>query len=244
MGSDKRVPEGPTPAEAAFDLRREISRRGFLEQAGKTSLSVLGGLSLTGAALGACSSGKSDKPDKKPGATGATGDVKIEGGGDTLKVGVIGIFSGPLGFLSRIIDDSLDAALRELNDTRGGVGGRKVEVVKRDTGTDLFAGPAKAYRELSADPDIIGILWFTPLGLDESRPQIQRDNMPVISAAADLFSRDALYPKAPQRSIFQILTPQSMATDVLAKYCKEDRGYSRVALIHDSVVFTTIEDEY
>lgn len=236
----KGIPEGPTTQEAAFDLRREISRRGFLEQAGKTSLSVLGGLSLTGAALAACNSDK-DKGDK-PG--GVTGDVKIEGGGDTLKVGLIGIFSGPFDFLARIINDSIDAALREINDTRGGIGGRKVEVVKRDTGLDLFAGPAKAYREFAADPDIIGILWFTPLGLDEARPQIQRDNMPVVSAAADLFTRDALYPKSPERSIFQILTPESMATDVLAQYCKEDRGYSRVALIHDSAVFTAIEGAY
>lgn len=230
------TPEEPSAAEARHDLEREISRRGFLEGAGKAGLGVLGGLAMTGALAACGDDGKAKK--KSPGG----GGTEIEGAGDTLKIGVVGIFSGPFGFLARIIDDSLDVALREINGKN--LFGRKVEVVKKDTGNDLFAGPLKAYNELAGDRDVVGILWFTPIGLEEARAVIARDRMPIVSAAADLYTRDTLYPEGKERSIFQILTPEEIAVKTLAEYCKKDRGYTRTALIYDKTLFSQVEPVY
>ena len=52
----------------------------------------------------------------------------------------------------------------ERYNAQGGIGGRKVELVLRDTGVDPANGP-KDYTELSADSKIAGILWCAGAGL-------------------------------------------------------------------------------
>src|SRR5436190_1106973 len=94
--------------------------------------------------------------------------------------------------ISRIVNNSLDAAQQQINST-GGVNGRKVEIVKRDAGTDASAG-VKAYQEFAGDKSIAGILWCAAPGLEESKAQIARDNVPVIAVFNDLFSLNELYP--------------------------------------------------
>src|SRR5689334_1793750 len=183
-------------------------------------------------ALAACSGG-----DKKESSSGTTSPEKARGfkaSGDNLKVGVIGIFSGVGAFVGRIVNNSLDAAVAQINAT-GGIGGRKVEVIKRDTGTDPAAG-VKAYQAFASDKSIVGILWCGGAGLDESRAQIKRDNMPVIAVFNDLYSSGNLFPAVQERSIFQMLMPDKMAFDVLVNYAKNDRGYSKAGLIYDTLI--------
>ncbi|HVV37393.1 MAG TPA: ABC transporter substrate-binding protein [Acidimicrobiales bacterium] len=184
-------------------------------------------------ALTACGGG-GNKNDQSSATTAADKSRGFTASGDTLKVGVVGIFSGVGAFVGRIVNNSLDAAVAQINAT-GGIGGRKVEVIKRDTGTDPQAG-VKAYQAFASDSSVIGILWCGGAGLDESRAQIKRDNMPVIAVFNDLYSSKSLYPSAPERSIFQMLMPDSMAFDVLANYAKNDRGYSKVGLIYDTLI--------
>src|SRR5205085_7980995 len=101
--------------------------------------------------------------------------------------------------------------------------------------TDPAAG-VKAYQAFAGDKNVVGILWCGGLGLDESRAQIQRDNMPVIAVFNDLASPGQLYPEGKERSIFQMLIPDKMAHEVLVKYAKEDRGYSKIGFIYDSLL--------
>jgi branched-chain amino acid transport system substrate-binding protein len=170
--------------------------------------------------LGACSSGSTSGGRK--------------GASDTIKVGVISPFSGIGAFLGTITRNSLDAATQEVN-AGGGVGGRKVELVMRDAGQELTNG-VKAYQEFAGDPHVAGVLWCGGLGFDESRNLIKRDGMPVMAVFEDPASSGDLYPAAPERSIFQFVMSEPMAVDVLCRYAREDRGYSRAALLYDSTV--------
>jgi branched-chain amino acid transport system substrate-binding protein len=208
----------------------DYSRRDFMAWAGKVGFASMSMLALT-----SCGAGT-----KKSASGSKTGS--FTGGGGAMKIGVIAPFSGVGAYVGRIVNNSLDAAVAQINST-GGVGGRKVEVVKRDTGTDPAAG-VKAYQAFAGDSSVIGILWCGGLGLEESRAQIQRDNMPIIAVFNDLWSPGNLYPKGKERSIFQMIMPDRMAFDLLATYCKEDRGYSKVGLIYDTLLYSPVKEYF
>ena len=217
---------------------QEISRRHFVQWAGKAGISGVAISALGGGFLAACSSKKKDNnvasTTGQSSETTAGGGFSGSGGGDTIKVGVIGIFSGVGAFIGRIVNNSLDAAIQQINST-GGVNGRKVEVIKRDAGTDAAAG-VKAYQEFAGNKDIVGVLWCGAPGLEESRAQIKNDNMPIISVYNDLYSLNELYPQAQERSIFQLVIPDSLAIDAQVNYAHSDRGYNKIAFMYDTLL--------
>ena len=135
-----------TPEQEQDFIERQvdqtISRRHFVTWAGKAGLSGVAISALGGGFLAACSSKKNNNGvSTNPGQSSETsaGGGFSSSSGDTIKVGVIGIFSGVGAFVGRIVNNSLDAAVQQVNST-GGIGGRKVEVIKRDAGTDPSAG--------------------------------------------------------------------------------------------------------
>jgi len=198
----------------------EVSRRQVLRWGMVAGIGV-----AAGPALAACSSGS--KSNKRAGAS------------DTLKVGVIAPFSGVGSFVGNITHNSLDAAVQQINST-GGVGGRKVELVQRDAGQELTNG-VKAYQEFSGDPHVVGVLWCGGLGFDESRNLIKRDQMPSMAVFEDPASSNDLYPAVPERSIFQLVMPESMAMKVLCRFLAQDRGYKRVGLLFDSTISSGVK---
>jgi len=70
-------------------VNKDISRRKFMEWAGKAGIGSAAAMSLSGAVLAACGSGCSSK---------SIGGVS----GDTLKVGVIAPFSGIGAFIGTV----------------------------------------------------------------------------------------------------------------------------------------------
>ena len=164
----------------------------------------------------------------------SSGSTKRAGASDTIKFGVVSPFSGIGSFVGTITKNSLDAALQQINST-GGVGGRKVELVLRDAGQELTAG-IKAYQEFAGDPHVAGVLWCGGLGFDESRNLIKRDQMPVMAVFEDPASSKDLYPAVPERSVFQLVMPETVAMRVLCRYLSQDRGYKRVGLLFDSTI--------
>src|SRR4051794_29651529 len=203
-------------------VNKDISRRHFMGWATKAGIGSAAAVSLSGAVLAACGSGGGSKE-----ISGATGD--------TVKVGVIAPFSGIGAFIGTVTSNSLGAAVQELN-SRGGVLGKKISLVNRDTGIDPANG-VKAYNELAGDPNIVGILWCGGLGFEQTQAQFARDRLPVMSVFNDAWSDKRIYPDDPaQRSVFQFLIPTRMAMDVLTKYAKDDRGYTSAALVNDVVL--------
>jgi branched-chain amino acid transport system substrate-binding protein len=201
------------------EIQKDLSRRLFM----KAGLGSLAAATFGGSFLAACAKGSDSSAAKTNPANAGT-----------IKVGVVAPFSGVGAFIGTIVNNSLDAAVKQLNST-GGIGGRKVQLVLRDTGVDPANGP-KAYTELSADKDIVGILWCSGAGFSQALPSIKRDGMPVIAVFDDLLSSGKLYPNgdAAGRSVFQLVIPGSYAMDTLADYAKNDRGYASAALISDT----------
>lgn len=203
-----------------------LSRRRFLQWAGQAGLAAAAAAGAP-ALLGSCAYGD----DGPPGTAGGG----RPGSSDTLRVGVVAPFSGVGAFLGDIVDRSLDAAVRHINGT-GGVGGRKVELVQRDTGIDPAAGP-RVYADL-VDKGVVGILWCGAVGFSQALPQVRRDQMPVVAVFNDPFSSGHLYPDGDRagRSVFQILLPDRYAKEVLANYAAGDRGYRRAAYMYDALL--------
>lgn len=213
-------------------VARSVDRRTFLTWAGRSSLA---GMALLGA--------------WGPGGVGARnrllGEATERVTGQLpqrLKVGVIVPTSGIGQFLGEIVDRSLNASLRHIR-AAGLMKGTQVDYEIVNAPAEQFAdGTSAAYNKLVSDPDVIGILWCTPVGIREARPQIRRDNIPVIGVFADLWSEGSLYPDGPDRSIFQMLLPDAMAFDALARYAAKDRGYRKAAIIYDSTTLSSARD--
>lgn len=220
------------------DITTGSSRREFLSWAGKIGFGTASVLAMSACGGG----GKKTDTNATDTTSKASGGFTGGGGGDKLKVGVIGPFSGVGAFVGRIVNNSLDAAVAQINAT-GGIGGRKVEVIKRDTGTDPAAG-VKAYQSFAGDKNVIGVLWCGGLGLDESRAQIKRDNMPVISVFNDLFSLGQLYPDGGERSIFQVALPDKYTFQTILNYAKNDRGYKKIGFMYDSLLGSNAKDYF
>lgn len=230
------------PVEAV--LHRPFDRRGFLRGAGRTALGVglLG--SLGGFAVACTDDGGSGGGD---GATDRSGS----GGGDfsgvssPLKIGVIVPTSGIAKFLGDIVGRALGATKQHI-EKAGLVKGVTVEYEIVNAPAEQFAeGTGKAYNQLVADPNVIGILWCTPVGLAEAQPQIQRDQIPVLAVYADPYAEGTLYPRGGgPRNIFQMLLPDSLSFDAMCRYAKRDRGYDTTALIYDSVTLPTGRDQF
>ncbi len=235
------TPDGNiVPVQAV--LRRPFDRRAFLRGAGRTALGVglLGGL---GGFAAACSdNGSSGRATTD--RTGSSGG-DFSGISSPLKIGVIVPTSGIAKFLGDIVERSL-AATKQHIEKAGLVKGVTVEYEIVNAPAEQFAdGTGKAYNQLVADPDVIGILWCTPLGLAEAQPQIQRDQIPVLAVYADPYAEGELYPNGSgPRNIFQMLLPDSMSFDAMCRYAKRDRGYETTALIYDSVTLPTGRDQF
>ncbi|PZR80353.1 MAG: hypothetical protein DLM65_08325, partial [Candidatus Aeolococcus gillhamiae] len=190
----------------------EVSRRHFLRLAGAGGLAVAA-TSASGSVLAACS--------------------KASGSSDTLKVGVLAPFNGIGSFIGTVVNNSLDAAARQINST-GGVSGRKVELLLRDTGGDAN-GTAKAYAELDGIKGLLGILWCGAIGFDQALPRIKQSGIPLVAVFEDPLSAGQLYPDggAAGRSVFQVSVPDTYVKQALADYAKGDRGYSSAAMLYD-----------
>jgi len=189
-----------------------VSRRHFLRLAGAAGITVAT-TSASGSLLAACARKSTNR--------------------DTLKVGVMAPFSGVGEFIGTVVDNSLEAAVRQVN-ADGGATGRKVELLLRDTEADV-AATTRAYDELAATKGLLGILWCGAVGFEALLPRIKQDGVPVVAVFEDPFSRRQLYPQgaATGRSVFQLSLPDSFVNEVLADYARNDRGYTSAALVYD-----------
>lgn len=212
----------------------DISRRYFLKWLTRSGVGGAAAVSLATWAFPSCAPPGLSEECKSP--------VGCQSGGqDQLLVGVIGTFSGLGEFIGRIVNRSLDATVTELN-KRGRVLGKTVNWLKGDSGQDTSAAVQK-FTEFSNDPRVIGIMFVGPLGINETRRDMKRLNIPTILSYSDAYSDNKLYPGDPEgpRSMFQFFPPGIWIMEALAKYAKEDRGYSTVGLMYLNLLGTAFE---
>lgn len=241
--TDDRHPEPPgtrplVPLEDV--IRRPVDRRALLTWTARSSLAGLALVGAFGAFVAGC--GGDDGGDRGGVPTGGG-----EGGGarpPSLKIGVIAPLSGIGQFIGQIVERSLGATKQHI-EKAGLLPGTKVEYTIVDAPAEQFAqATSKAYNQLVADRDVVGILWCTPLGLTEAIPQVQRDGIPVMAVYADPYSEGNLYPEGNgPRNVFQMLLPDTMSFDALCRYAADDRGYRSVGLLYDSLTLPTARDQ-
>ena len=106
-------------------------------------VAAVAALALTGC------SGKSSAPATDP--TGG-GDAGWSAGTDSIKIGLIGPMTGPLGVLGVSHQNSLQVQIEALN-AAGGIGGAKLELVTRDNALDPGKAVAAA-NELAGDDSV------------------------------------------------------------------------------------------
>lgn len=252
-GSPDRGPDdGPLNEEeaSAVGMDTPMNRRAFLDAAGRLGLSAFAASALYPTFLAACG-----RTLEEPSGQGFGTDV---GTGDTINIGVISIYSGVGAFVGQLVRHGAELAVEQINkhgvhiplveqgspylsfeayqrQTDGGVlGGKKLALVQRDD--NLSAQTAvSALQELITKFDIKGVIFAGLLDdIFACKKLVQQYNIPAIACYSDLFSTGNLYPDSDYRQVFQIFPPDIWATEVLADYAIDDRGYSRFAFIGDN----------
>ena len=147
-------------------------------------------------------------------------------------------------FIGAIAERSLQASKEHVNAT-GGIGGRKVEIVKKDISAADVGQIVKAYQDLAGQQDVVGVVWAVPAGLREIKDRIAVDQLMITAAFADLYDDKLIYPDDEAfRPVFQFLVPDSWAMKLLGEYCKSNRGYARCGLIYDNTTAAASKDKF
>ncbi|MCA1727280.1 MAG: ABC transporter substrate-binding protein [Actinobacteria bacterium] len=235
-------------SQAGYDTR--VNRRDFLTLAGKLGLGGMATASLYPAFLASCGRTIEEGQGVGFGTAGA--------GGDTINIGVISIYSGVGAFVGTLAKHGAELAVEQINkhgvdvppvgadsifpdfeayqkNTKGGVlGGKKIHLIQRDD--NLSASVAvSALQEMISKFQIKGVIFAGLLDdIYACKRLVQQSNMPAIACYSDIYSTGNLYPQSDYRQVFQIFPPDVWATEVLADYAIEDRGYSKFAFIGDN----------
>ena len=233
-----------------------MNRRQFLDVAKKVGTGVAASSFMYPAFLAAC--GKT--ADQLTPAAGGRFDVQEAGGGETINIGVISIYSGVGAFVGKLVDHGGQLAVEQINkhglptpqiqtakngfpdfdaynrQTVGGIlGGKKIRLIARDD--NLSAQVAvSAIQELITRYDIKGLI-FAGLYDDiyAAKKILQQYNLPAIAAYGDVASVGQLYPQTNYRQLFQMFPPDVWGIQlVVGEYGLQDRGYTKFAYLGDN----------
>lgn len=166
-------------------------------------------------------------------AIGLTGCASAKSGdsagaaGGTVKIGAIVSLTGSYASMGLAEKQALELEVDRINDA-GGVGGKQIELVIVDDGTDEAKAVAKAAELIERD-NVVAILGATGTGPSMAmRSELQRSGVPEISMAGgnaitDIF--DAL--------VFQTPWSNSIVVPGVMKKIAAD-GHSKIAVLSDS----------
>jgi len=179
---------------------------------------IIGGLGLLTVALAAMLAGCS-----APASSSGGGSA----GSDTVKVGAILSLTGPYAALGAAEKNSLELEQQRIN-SAGGVGGKKLEIIIEDDGTDEAKAVAAATKLIEQD-HVVAILGATGTGQTmAARTVIDRAAIPMISMAGG----NAITGKF-DRLVFQTPWPNSIVVPFVLRKVAAD-GHKKVAVITDS----------
>lgn len=139
---------------------------------------------------------------------------------DTIKVGIIGPFSGPFAHYGKLFKDGAEAYTK-LHD--GKFAGKTVEIIYRDSGGPNPAGVRTAAQELIVNDkvDYLGGIVFTPNAMAVA-PLIQQSKTPTVifNAATSSITPRSDYFVRSSYTLWQVTQP-------VAKWA-HDQGYKKV----------------
>jgi branched-chain amino acid transport system substrate-binding protein len=159
----------------------------------------------------------------QPGAVGGATDVGVTA--SSIKVGHIGIYSGPVGSFGDDLSYAGRAKLQEINDT-GGINGRKLDVLVRDDAWDGTKG-MNAARDLVEREKVFGFCCIMSVNTsDPLTPYLEEKKIPHIGA--DGWGE----PQYKGSWTFPVSASAVTEAHMLAKYQAEKQNAKRVAIIY------------
>ncbi|HEV8627336.1 MAG TPA: ABC transporter substrate-binding protein [Acidimicrobiia bacterium] len=158
-----------------------------------------------------------------PGGTGGATDVGVTP--QSIKVGHIGIYSGPVGSFGDDLSYAGRAKLQEINDT-GGINGRKLDVLVRDDAWDGTKG-MNAARDLVEREKVFAICCIMSVNTsDPLTPYLDEKKIPHIGA--DGWGE----PQYKGAWTFPVSASAVTEAHMLAKYQAENQNAKRVAILY------------
>lgn len=159
----------------------------------------------------------------KPGATGGATDEGVTA--KSIKVGHIGIYSGPVGSFGDDLSYAGRAVLQSINDA-GGINGRKLDVLVRDDAWDGTKG-MNAARDLVERQKVFAICCIMSVNTsDPLTPYLDDKKVPHVGA--DGWGE----PQYDGEWTFPVSASAVTEAHMLAKYQAEEQGAKRVAILY------------
>ena len=153
----------------------------------------------------------------------------------TVKIGLTGPLTGGSAPLGTSIRDGVKLAVSEIN-AKGGIGGRKIELIERDDESKPERGIQIAQELINNDKIVAAVgIANTPVALAASR-FYQEAKTPIIIpvATGSLVSRQFLPPEHKENFIFRIGAFDTIQSAMMAEEMVTTRRITKVAVLADS----------
>jgi branched-chain amino acid transport system substrate-binding protein len=174
-------------------------------------------MALAGAALGAACSGSKD-------AGGA--------GGDAIKVGVYGPYTGGSSPMGTSMRDGARLAADEIN-AKGGVLGRKIQLVERDDQATNERG-AQVMQDLVSNEKVVAVLGPINTGVAlASYKYPMQAKIPLIINVSAGAPVNELFKDNPDNYVFRIAASDNIQAEMIVSDAVDTRGLKKVALLCD-----------
>lgn len=192
----------------------------------KISLLILAMVMMV--SMAACSSSDNGSGTKK--AEGKEKEVKLAQGvtKDTVKVGSIGVQSGPAAFIGKPYFEGMEAYFKKINDD-GGVNGRKIELIKKD---DEFKADkaVQAMEQLIYDEKVFAIVGQlgTP-GVMAAESIVKEEGIPSV-----YFGSGAKQLTKSGENFFPVQPNYFYEGKLMAKYAIKEFKAKKIAVIYQN----------
>jgi branched-chain amino acid transport system substrate-binding protein len=146
---------------------------------------------------------------------------------DTIKVGGIGVLSGPYAVYGQAVQKGVDLYVEQLN-AAGGVNGKLVEVIWEDDQGDATTG-INAYNKLVDNDGVVAIIGPVLTGVTKAVAEYAADvGIPMITASATAYEITTGRP-----SVFRTCFLDPFQAIQMARFAA-DEGIKKVAVLYDN----------
>lgn len=147
---------------------------------------------------------------------------------DAIKIGVIGPMTGSAAIFGKSVF-GVEALFKDVN-SRGGIHGRKIEIVREDDGCDPSKGLA-AFKKVAAQDEVFAVNGFSCSGVAVAlRSEIEKTGIPVmILGAASGGVADPVLP-----SLFQPIPTTPVVGRTMIDFAMTKPGTQKIAFVSHS----------
>lgn len=146
---------------------------------------------------------------------------------ETIKIGGIGVLSGPYAVYGLAVQKGINLYVKELN-AKGGIDGKQVEVIWEDSRGEPSDG-VLSYEKLVSNDGVVAILGPVLTGVTKAVAEYAADEgIPLITPSATAYEVTTDRP-----NVFRTCFLDPFQAVQMARYCK-DEGLTKVAVLYDN----------